>query len=85
MSFTVTITSIIPSDDGSGSAGINFTVGVTFADSATSFTCTKTYSFPSTTSQAVAVAAITADGNSYKTKLASVSNLVQKVGTVITI
>lgn len=85
MAFTAKIDSITPNDDGTGAAGINFIVGVTFADSVSGFTSTKTYSFPSTTTQAAAVAQITADGNSYKSKLATLSNLQGKVGSVITI
>lgn len=85
MAFTATITTITPQDDGSGTGTLTFLVAVTFADSVSGFTATKTYAFPSITTQAVAVAQITADGTAYKTHLAAVSNLQQKVGSIITI
>lgn len=83
MAFQATINTIAPSDDGQG--GIQFLVGVTFSDSVTNWSTTKTYSFPPATTQAAAQAQITADGNLYKSKLATLSNLTAKVGTVITI
>lgn len=85
MAFLATINTITAADDGSGAPGINFIVAVTFADSVSGFTTTKTYSFPSNTTQAAAVATITADGTSYKTKIATLSNLAGKVGSVIVI
>lgn len=85
MAFTATINSITPQDDGFGTGKLQFVVGVTFADSASGFTTSKTYSFPPGTGQAAAVAAITADGTAYKANLAAVSNLQSKVGTIITI
>lgn len=85
MAFTATIDSIIPQDDGSGQAGVNFFVAVTFRDSVSLFITVKNYVFPATTSQATAVAQITSDGNSYKTKIATISNLQAKIGTVLTI
>lgn len=84
MAFTAKINAITPSPDGSGS-GINWLVDVTFNDSVTQYTQDKTYSFPMGTTQATAVQAIQADGNSLKTALASASTLANKVGTVITI
>jgi hypothetical protein len=82
MAFTATIQSINPSPSPSG---VNFTVGVLFNDSVTGFKSLKTYNFPSDTTQAAAVTAITADGQAIKTQLASLSNLQGKVGQVITI
>jgi hypothetical protein len=85
MSFTATINSIAPQDDGSGLGELVFIVAVTFADSASGFTTNKTYSFPKTITQPAAVAQITADGLAFKTHLGAVSNLATKVGSVITI
>lgn len=64
---------------------ISFLVTVTFADATTGFSLTKTYSFPINTTQSSAVATITADGNNYKSALATISTLASKVGTVINI
>lgn len=83
MAFTATINSIAPADDGQGS--IQFLVTVAFADSATGWSTSKTYSFPITITQAAAVAQITTDGTALKAKLATISNLASKVGAVITI
>lgn len=84
MAFTATIQSITPSPDGSGN-GINLNVCVVFADSVTGFTQTKSYTFPLSTTQATAVATITADGQTMKTALATIGNLQAKVGSIITI
>lgn len=78
MAFTATINSINFQND-------QFNVAVTFNDSATSWTSNKTYSFPSTETQAQAVAQITADGNAYKANLVTLNGLQTKVGTIITI
>lgn len=85
MSFTATITSITPQDDGTGTGNILFYVTVAFADSTSGFVTAKTYSFPATTTQAAAVAQITTDGTAYKAKLAVLSTLAGKIGSVITI
>lgn len=80
---TATIVSIQPQcSDGST---VSFLVTVTFADATTGFTTTKTYNFAIGTSQVSAVATITADGNSFKSALATISNLQSKVGAVINI
>lgn len=83
MAFTAKIDNILPSPDGSG--GIQYSVAVTFADSATGFTASKPYNFPLTTTQAEAVAAITADGQLLKAQLAGIGTLANKIGAVITI
>jgi len=83
MAFQALINSITPSDNGQG--GVQLITVVTFSDSVTSFTAVKTYAFPVTTTQASAVATITADGNVYKTTLASIGTLQAKVGSVIVI
>lgn len=83
MAFTATINAITPSGDGQGD--IQFSVAVTFADSASGLSFARTYVFPVTTTQAAAVAQITADGTAYKTKLTTISNLQSKVGTVLTL
>lgn len=80
---TATINTVTPRGDGQGN--IQFIVDVTFSDATTSFSLTKQYSFPTSTTQAAVVATITADGNVYKTALATISNLASKVGAVITI
>jgi hypothetical protein len=82
MAFQATIVSIapVPVD-----TGVAYQVTVTFADSISGFTSTKTYNFPVNTTQAAAVAAITADGQSMKTAIAGAGNLQAKVGSVITI
>lgn len=88
MPFTATIASITPQQDNSGTAGainISYFVTVNFADSASGFTSTKTYSFPVITTQAAAVAQITADGNTMKTALATAGTLQAKVGSIIII
>lgn len=83
MPFTATIQFITPqSTDGEN---VNYLVTVNFADSASGFTSTKTYNFPVNTTQASAVATITADGNSLKSGLATAGSLQNKVGAVITI
>lgn len=78
MAFTATINSINFQND-------QFNIAVTFNDSATAWTSTKTYNFPSTETQSAATATITADGNAYKANLAALNALQTKVGTVITI
>ncbi len=78
MAFTATINSINFQND-------QFNVTVTFFDSATSFTSTKIYNFTSNTTQASAVATITADGTVYKNNLIAFNALQSKVGNVITI
>lgn len=78
MSFTATINSINLQND-------QFNITVTFNDSATSWTSTKIYTFPSSETQAAATATITADGNVYKANLVALNALQAKVGTVITI
>jgi len=83
MAFTATINSITPSSDGGN--GVVWLTAVAFADSASGFTSTKTYAFPMGTTQASAVATITADGNALKTALAAASTLQSKVGSVITV
>jgi hypothetical protein len=84
MAFTATIASIIPVGDGTGS-GVVYQTVVNFADSASSFLATKTYNFPVTTTQAAAVAAITADGTAMKATIASAGTLQAKIGSVIVI
>lgn len=80
---TATIISITPSsNDGST---VSFTVVVTFADTTSGFSVTKTYLFPIGTTQSQAVATITADGTAFKNALTTISNLTSKVGTVINI
>lgn len=88
MAFTATISSITPQQDNSGTNGainISYLVAVNFADSASGFTSSKTYSFPVNTTQAAAVAQITADGTAMKSALATAGTLQSKVGSVITI
>ena len=80
--FSATIQSIIPLPVDSGVA---YQVTVNFADSVSGFTSTKTYNFPVNTTQAAAVAQITADGQSMKTAIAGAGNLQGKIGSVITI
>ena len=84
MAFTATIASITPVGDGSGT-GVVYQTVVNFTDSASGFSSTKTYNFPVTTTQAAAVAAITADGTTMKSAIASAGTLQNKVGSVITI
>jgi hypothetical protein len=83
MAFTATVQSISPQSDGNG--GVVYQTVVLFADSASGFSCTKTYNFAMNTSQASAVSAITADGLVMKSTIATASTLQQKVGSVITI
>lgn len=78
MAFTATIASINFQDD-------NFHVVVNFNDSVTSWSASKTYTFPTGTTQAVAVAQITTDGTAYKAALTANNALQSKVGQVITI
>lgn len=84
MPFTAQIASINPQPDGTGT-GVAYQVTINFADSVSGFTSTKTYNFPVNTTQAAAVAQITADGQSMKTAIAGAGNLQAKVGSVITI
>lgn len=78
MAFTATISSINFQND-------VFNVVVAFNDSATGWTASKTYNFPVGTTQAIAVAQITVDGNAYKAALVANTALQSKVGFVITI
>lgn len=78
MALTATITAINYSDD-------QWSVGVSFVDSGTSWKQDKTYAFSSGTTQAEVTAAITADGTQFKSKLAALIALQTKVGTTITI
>lgn len=78
MAFTASINSINLQND-------QWTVTVLFGDSATGWSSSKTYTFPSATTQTQAMAAITVDGTAYKASLAQLSALQGKVGTVITI
>jgi hypothetical protein len=78
MAFTATIQSINFQND-------RFQIVVRFNDSATSWSATKTYDMDATTTQAQAVAIITADGTDLKANLTKNSALQTKVGTVITI
>jgi len=84
MAFTATIASITPVGDGTG-VGVVYQTVVNFADSASSFASTKTYSFPVNTTQAAAVATITADGTAMKAAISTAGNLQGKIGSVITI
>jgi hypothetical protein len=65
--------------------GIGFQVQVNFTDPTTGFTINKTYSFSITETVAAAQTQITADANTFKTALGSISTLQQYVGTVLTI
>jgi uncharacterized protein (DUF2141 family) len=78
MAFTATINSVNFQND-------QWQVAVTFNDSASGWTSSKTYQFPSNETQAQAVAVITADGTAYKANLATLTALQSKVGSVITI
>ncbi len=78
MAFTCTIASINFQND-------MFNIVVTFNDSATSWTASKTYDVDSTITQAQMVALVTADGLSYKSSLTKNAALQSKVGTIITI
>lgn len=83
MAFTATIANIVPQFD--GNTGVGYLATVNFADSASGFTTTKTYSFPINTTQASAVATITNDGTAMKAALASAGTLTGKIGSVIPI
>jgi hypothetical protein len=80
MAFTATINSI-------GRTQNTISVGVTYNDSATGFSVSKSIDFPDdgTTTQASAVAQITAIGTAYKNNLTANNALQSKVGSVITI
>lgn len=80
MAFTARIDSITRNND-------FISVGVTYADGATGFSASKTFDFPDdgTTTQAVAVAQITAVGQKYKADLATNNALLAKVGAVLII
>lgn len=82
MAFTATINSISASDTPSG---VQYLVIVTFADEATDWSTIRNFLFPINTTQAVAVAKIRADGTVIKNALAAISDLRDKVGTVLTI
>lgn len=82
MAFTATIQSVTPTADSTG-VSINWIVVVLFADSVSAYVSTKTYSFPLGTTQASAVATISADGTNLKTVLGSASTLAGKIGSVI--
>jgi hypothetical protein len=85
MSFTATIASITPIADSSSDTGVVYQTVVNFDDSASGFTAIRTYNFATNTTQAAAVAAITADGQAMKSAIAAAGNLRSKVGTVLTI
>jgi hypothetical protein len=78
MAFTATISSVNFQND-------QFNIVVAFNDSATNWSANKTYNLPVGTTQATAVAQITADGTAYKAALAANNALQSKVGFVITI
>lgn len=80
MAFTATINAITRTSS-------SIAVVVTYNDSATGFLVQKTFDFPDdgSTTQALAVAQITALGQTYKSTLTAQNALQQKVGTVITI